>query len=79
MPYKPPTIEEQGGIQVYLDRPDQRKLHRGFGYKMWYTARHVAKLNKTAVCKLFNITLETYNRYVEVEEHERNGKKEKEA
>lgn len=32
MPYKPPTIAEQGGLQAYLDSDRQRQKHNGLGY-----------------------------------------------
>lgn len=76
MRYRPPTIEEQGGLEVYLNSAEQREKHRGFGYKMWTTARHVARLNKTATMKLMNIrSSETYDRYAEVDDKERKARR----
>jgi hypothetical protein len=73
--YRPPTIEEQGGLEVYLNRKDQLEKHRGLGYRMWTLSRHTARLNKTAMMKLFKISGETYDRYAEVDDKERKARR----
>lgn len=74
MRYKPKTIEEQGGLYAYLDLPEQRELHRGFGSRMWRILR-TAGLNKTALMKAFNVRArDTIDRWIEQEKRDKTNR-----
>jgi len=50
MTYKPPTIQQQGGLKSYLDSDKQREKHNGLGYKefaaMVFNETPIAKIMK---------------------------------
>lgn len=48
--YKPLTIQEQGGLEAYLDSDKQRSKHKGQGYKEFAAM----VFNETPVVKIMD-------------------------
>jgi len=58
------SIEEQGGLPLYLDLPEQRAKHNGYGWQMWIEW-HRLKLSTGALAKLYGVdsgTIRNWNK-----------------
>lgn len=65
--YKAPTINEQGGLAVYLETPKQLALHNGNGYQLW-RAMTDAKASIKARARAFHVSDGTIRGWIKSEQ-----------